>query len=197
MPDALGVLMRDCSLPGPLALLHLFKASTVHHKREIIKKTMHGNEMISKLFGLHHLINSVFEYLLWCSFSGQGDVNIQFNLFGNTCHKTLRRQLDKCQEISVGLRQICQIANITLASHIPLSHHVTGLWNCVPVPKAVPTSLATARQWKEGNIAYVLPILDYCWALKYHLLTRWAKPDRHRDWHLTLENQPKFRVIQK
>lgn len=73
MPDAQGVLMRDCSLPGPLAVLHLFKAGTVHHKREIVKKTRRGNEMISKLFGLHRLINSVLEYLLWCSFSGQGE----------------------------------------------------------------------------------------------------------------------------
>lgn len=197
MPDALGVLMRDCSLPAPLAVLHLFTASTVHHKRETVRKTRHGNEMISKLFGLHRLINSLLEYLLWHSFSGQGDVNIQSSLFGSTCHKTLRWQLDKCQEIPIGLWQICQIANITLASHIPLSHHVIGLWNCVPVLKAVPTSLAAARQGKEGNVSYVLPILDFCWALKYHLLTRWAKPDRDRDWWLTLETQFQFRVVQK
>lgn len=80
MPDALGVLMRDFSLPAPLAVQHLFRASAVHHKREIVKKTMHGNETISKLFGLHCLINSVLEYLLWCSFSGQGHVNIQSSL---------------------------------------------------------------------------------------------------------------------
>lgn len=70
MPDALGVLMRDGSPPGPLAVLHLFKASTVLHKRETVKKTRHGNEIISKLFGLDCLISSVLEYLLWCSFSG-------------------------------------------------------------------------------------------------------------------------------
>lgn len=58
MPDALGVLMRSFSLPAPLAVLHLFRASPLHRKREIIKKTRHGNEMISKLFGLHHLIKS-------------------------------------------------------------------------------------------------------------------------------------------
>lgn len=155
MPDALGVLTRDCSPLGPLQVLHLFKASTVCHKRDTVEKIRHGNKIISKVFGLYCLINSGLEYLLWCSFSGPRDVNIKPSLFGNTCHKTLRRQLEKRQEISIRLWQICQRANITVASHIPLSHHVIGLWNCVPVLKTVPTSSATARQGREGNEAFM------------------------------------------
>lgn len=63
-------------------------------------------------------------------------------------------QLHKCQEISIGLWQICQIANIILTCHIPLSHHVIGLQNYVPVLKTVPTSSATGRQGKEGNVDF-------------------------------------------
>lgn len=73
--DALGALTRDCSPLGPLAILHLFKASTVSHKRETVVKIRHGNGIISKVFGLHCLINLDLKYLLWCSFSGQSDVN--------------------------------------------------------------------------------------------------------------------------
>lgn len=48
--------------------------------------------------------------------------------------------------------------------------------------------LSYSQAGKGGKRSlYVLLILDYYWALKYHLLTRWAKPDSPWGWTLTLD----------
>lgn len=77
--------------------------------------------MISRVFGFALLNKLSFGISALVLLSGQGDANTERSLFGNTCQKTLRRQLDRCQEISIGLRQIRRTANATLASHTPSS----------------------------------------------------------------------------
>lgn len=53
---------------GPLAVLHLFKASIVCHKRETVEKIKQESEIISEIFGLQCLINSVgFFLFVFCS----------------------------------------------------------------------------------------------------------------------------------